>query len=192
LKKGISCLVTCNAYRNPSLLAIMAKTVDQISSGRLILGIGAGWMEDEFQEYGYQFRTAHKRLGAMEEALPVIKKRWQDEGPPPVRGKIPILVGGEGERGTLRIAAQHADIWNAPSPPELFEHKNKVLDQWCEKIRRNPDEIERSVLTMGHSEAKLDKYLAAGAEHIIIHLMDPWKFSAVEKLVRWREKALSG
>jgi alkanesulfonate monooxygenase SsuD/methylene tetrahydromethanopterin reductase-like flavin-dependent oxidoreductase (luciferase family) len=109
-----------------------------------------------------------------------------------VRGRIPILVGGEGERITLRIAAQHADIWNAPSPPETFEHKNKVLDQWCEKIRRNPDEIERSVLTMGHSDAKLDKYLAAGAEHIIIHLMDPWKFSAVEKLVRWQAKALSG
>jgi len=105
-----------------------------------------------------------------------------------VRGKIPILIGGEGEKKTLRIVAQYADIWNAPSPPERYKRKNKILDDWCEKIGRNPKEIERSVLTMGSSREKLEKYLKAGAEHIIIHLMDPWKFTAVEKLVDWRDK----
>jgi hypothetical protein len=79
-------------------------------------------------------------------------------------------------------------MWNAPSPPDLFEKKKQIFDHWCEKIGLNPREIERSVLTMGQSAKKIEKYLAAGAKHIIIHLMDPWKFSAVEKMIRWREK----
>jgi probable F420-dependent oxidoreductase len=184
----IGTLVTCHGYRNTSLLAIMAKTVDHISSGRLILGIGAGWLEEEFRAYGYPFGTASERIKALGEAIPVIKKRWQEEGPPPVRGKIPILIGGDGEKKTLKIVAQYADIWNGTSPPDKFEKKNKILDDWCEKIGRNPKEIERSVLTMGSSREKLEKYLMAGAEHIIIHLMDPWRFNAVEKMVMWRDK----
>jgi probable F420-dependent oxidoreductase len=184
----IGTLVTCHGYRNTSLLAIMAKTVDHISSGRLILGIGAGWSEEEFRAYGYRFGTAGERLQALGKALPEIKKRWQEEGPPPVRGKIPILIGGEGEQITLKLAAQHADIWNAPSPPDHFEHKNSVLDTWCEKIGRDPKEIERSVLTLGQAPKTLDRYLDAGAQHIIIHLMDPWRFAAVEKTIRWRDR----
>jgi len=97
------------------------------------------------------------------------------------------LIGGEGEKITLKLAARHADIWNAPSPPDRFEKKNRILDGWCEKIGRNPREIERSVLTMGQSRAKLEEYIDAGAEHIIVHLMDPWRFPALEKTIRWRD-----
>ena len=183
----IGCLVTSNSYRNPNLLANMAKTVDHISNGRLILGMGAGWSEREYKEYGYTFGSTKERLEALGQALPLIKHRWQTELPAPVRNPIPILIGGEGEQITLKLAAQQADIWNSTSPPDRFKHKCQVLDQWCAEMGRDPVEIERSVLTMASSAAKLDQFLEAGASHFIIHLPAPWNFTAVEKLVDWRD-----
>lgn len=183
----IGCLVSCNSYRNPSLLATMAKTVDHISGGRLILGIGAGWFEHEYREYGYPFGTARQRLEALSEALPIIKQRWEVELPPPVRNPIPILIGGEGERITLKIAAQHADIWNGFGPAEHYRRKCEALDRWCAEIGRRPQEIERSVHTTAHTWPQLDQLVEAGATHIIVHLNDPWNFKAVEALVLWRD-----
>ena len=183
----IGCLVTCNTYRNPSLLATMAKTVDHISGGRLILGIGAGWFEREYREYSYTFGTARERLEALGEALPLIKQRWQAELPAPVRNPIPILVGGEGEQITLKLAARYADIWNGFGPPERFKHKCEVLDRWCAEVGRDPAEIERSALITTYTAATLDKFLKAGASHIIVEMGDPWDLAAVEKLVRWRD-----
>jgi probable F420-dependent oxidoreductase len=183
----IGCLVTCNSYRNPTLLANMAKTVDHISGGRLILGLGAGWLEREFHEYGYAFGTDRQRLEALGQALPLIKQRWQVELPLPVRNPIPILIGGEGEQITLKLAAQHAQIWNGFGPPERFKHKCEVLDRWCTQVSRNPVEIERSVLTVAYTAAKLDPLLEAGATHIIIELAEPWNYKVVEKLVCWRD-----
>ncbi len=183
----IGCLVTCNSYRNPNLLATMAKTVDHASQGRLILGIGAGWFEREYAEYGYPFGTARERLAALGEALPQIKRRWQVELPKPVRNPIPILVGGEGEQVTLKLAAQHADIWNGFGPAPRYKHKCEVLDRWCAEVERDPEEIERSVMTSGHTARTLDPLVEAGASHIIINLRAPWKFAPVEKLVRWRD-----
>jgi probable F420-dependent oxidoreductase len=183
----IGCLVTCNSYRNPALLATMAKTVDHISGGRLILGIGAGWAEREYGEYGYAFGTARERLEALGGALPLIKQRWQAELPAPVRGSIPILVGGEGEQITLKLAARYADIWNGFGPPERFKYKSEVLDRWCAEVGRDPAEIERSALIETYTEATLDEFLEAGARHIIVEMGDPWDMGAVEKLVRWRD-----
>jgi probable F420-dependent oxidoreductase len=183
----IGCLVTCNSYRNPALLANMAKTVDHISGGRLILGIGAGWLEYEYREYDYPYGTARERLAALGEALPLIRQRWQVESPPPLRNPIPLLVGGEGEKVTLRLAARHADIWNGFGPPERFQQKNQVLDRWCAEIGRDPAEIERSVATETHSLSLYDDLAAAGARHIILETGAPWDFTAVEQLVGWRD-----
>jgi alkanesulfonate monooxygenase SsuD/methylene tetrahydromethanopterin reductase-like flavin-dependent oxidoreductase (luciferase family) len=162
----------------------MAKTLDHISGGRLILGIGAGWFERDYKEYGYTFGTAPDRLRALGEALPIIKHRWEVEVPAPTRA-IPILVGGGGEKVTLKLTAQYANIWNSFGPPETYQHKSKVLDEWCAKVGRNPADIERSVALPNTDE--LDAFLAVGATHIIINLSDPWNFDEVEKLVRWRD-----
>ena len=183
----IGSMVTCNSYRNPALLATMAKTVDHISGGRLILGIGAGWFEREYREYGYTFGTARDRLKALAAALPLIKQRWRVERPAPVRNPIPICIGGEGEQLTLKLVAQHADIWNGFGPLENFKRKSEVLDRWCAEIGRDPKTIERSVLTAAYAARTLDRLVAAGARHIIVALRDPWNFATIEHLVRWRD-----
>lgn len=184
----VGCLVTCNSYRNPALLANMAKTVDHISGGRLILGLGAGWNETDYREYGYLFGTVRERLQALEITLPLIKQRWAVEAPLPLRQPIPILIGGDGERVTLRLTAQYADIWNGGGgSPELYRHKCTVLDQWCAAVGRDSAAVERSVSLDPADDATYDQYVAAGAQHIILMVGAPWDLAPVERLVRWRE-----
>jgi probable F420-dependent oxidoreductase len=173
-------LVTCNSYRNPELLADMARTVDHLSGGRLYLGIGSGWFERDYDEYGYEFGTAIGRLKALEEALPRIKDRLAKLNPPPM-GDLPILIGGGGEKVTLRLVAEHADAWNAGGTPEEFAHKNKVLDEWCEKIGRDPKTIERTVMVVAPFIETLPQYVEAGADHVLVSLGPPYDMSWVEK-----------
>jgi probable F420-dependent oxidoreductase len=185
----LGALVTCNSYRNPQLLADMARTVDHISSGRLILGIGAGWFQRDYDEYGYEFGTPATRLKALGKSLPLILSRFGKLNPPPTR-KIPILIGGGGEKVTLRLTAQYADIWNSFGPVANWQHKNQVLDDWCAKVGRDPKAIERSVAGINNEDIahNLNAFVDAGATHFIYGMGDPWDFAPVEKLVAWREK----
>ncbi len=186
----IGTLVTCNSYRNPALLTQMANTVDHISGGRLILGIGAGWFEKDYEEFGYEFGTAGSRLRALGEALPVIKERMGKELPPPARNPIPIMIGGGGEKVTLKLTAQHADLWNGFGPPDTYAHKCRVLDRWCVEVGRDPAEIERSVsLNLANDiPDNLDAYTEAGCTHFIMMTKVPPDFSKVETLVSWRDR----
>jgi probable F420-dependent oxidoreductase len=139
----IGALVTCNSYRNPELLADMARTVDHISDGRLILGIGSGWFEKDYQEYGYEFGTAGGRIDDLAGALPRIESRWGKLNPPPTR-KIPVLIGGGGEKKTLKLVAKHADIWHSFGDAATIEHKLGVLRGHCADMGRDAAEIEVS------------------------------------------------
>lgn len=187
----IGCLVTCNTYRNPALLADMAKTLDHISNGRLILGLGAGWFERDYKEYGYDFGTAGSRLAALEESLPIILHRWEVDVPKPVHGKVPILIGGGGEKKTLRITAKYADMWHGFGDAETLSHKMEVLDNWCKEVGRDPQEIERTAATQADdTDEKRDDLVKAGVTHLILGIGAPWNFEAVEKLVRWRDTRL--
>ena len=186
----IGTLVNCNSYRNPALLMHMANTLDHISNGRLILGIGAGWFEKDYVEFGYEFGTAGSRLRDLGTALPIMKARMGKEIPPPVRSPIPILIGGGGEKVTLKLTAQHADLWNGFGPPEMWAHKNQVLDKWCAELGRSPAEIERTISLSQPADVDehLDAYAAAGATHFILMTGVPVDYARIEKLVSWRDR----
>jgi probable F420-dependent oxidoreductase len=184
----IGAMVTCNSYRNPQLLADMSRTIDHISNGRFVLGIGSGWFERDYTEYGYDFGTAIGRLHALRDALPVISERLGKLNPGPVNGSIPILIGGGGEKVTLKLVAQFASQWNGMGDPEQIAHKNSVIDSWCAELGRNPAEIERTVLAAPDSLSpeKAQAYLDAGADHLIIMTGNPYDISAVEQFLASR------
>lgn len=184
----IGALVTCNSYRNPDLLADMARTVDHISAGRLILGIGAGWFRRDYEEYGYEFGTAADRLGALERALPRIEARLAKLNPAPTR-PIPILIGGGGEKKTLRYAARHADIWHGFGDPETIGRKNRILDDWCRREGTDPQRIERSVGVNPFQLDRADDYLAVGVTHFTLGLSGPeYDLAPVADWVDWRDE----
>jgi probable F420-dependent oxidoreductase len=178
----IGALVTCNSYRNPNLLADMARTIDHLSRGRFVLGIGAGWFERDYDEYGYEFGTAPGRLRDLGRDLPIVMERFSRLEPPPT-GRLPILVGGSGEKVTLRLVAEHADAWNSFGPPDNYRRKNEILDDWCERVGRNPRQIERTVAIQPPEIDDWQAYVDAGAEHIIVMTGPPYDLEPVRKLL---------
>ena len=176
-------LVVCNSYRNPDLLADMARTLDHVAGGRFTLGLGSGWFERDYTEYGFAFGTAPSRLRDLGAALPRIRERLAALNPQPL-GPLPLLIGGGGEKVTLRLVAEYADAWNSFGPPKQFAHKGRVLDEWCERIGRDPREIERTVLIEAEDAGRLDEYVAAGAEHVIVGLHDPFDLAPALTLLK--------
>jgi probable F420-dependent oxidoreductase len=184
----IGALVTCNSYRNPDLLADMARTVDHMSDGRLILGIGSGWFEKDYAEYGYDFGTAGGRLNDLGDALPRIEARWAKLNPAPTR-KIPVLIGGGGEKKTLRLVARHGDIWHSFSDVDTLRHKSAVLDRHCADIGRDPSEIERSVGTPdGDPDEVAQPLLDAGAALFTVGVGGPdYELTKLKRWLAWRD-----
>jgi F420-dependent oxidoreductase-like protein len=159
-------VVTCNSYRNPALLAKMLSTLDVISNGRIELGIGAGWYEEEYRQYGYDFPTTIVRIAQLDEAVSIIKAMWSKQNasssfkgkhysikdaicnPKPLQEPYPtIMIGGSGEKYLLKVVAKHADRYNHPcGSVELLKRKISKLKEHCTTIGRNPKEIQYSIL----------------------------------------------
>ncbi len=175
---SIGALVSCNSYRNPNLLADMARAIDHVADGRFVLGIGSGWFERDYEEYGFPFGTARQRLADLERDLPIIKDRLAQLTPGPV-GDMPILIGGSGEKVTLRLVAKYADAWNAFGPPENFAAKNRVLNEWCEREGRNPADIERTVGIGVDEVDQVQAYAEAGADHVIFMVGAPFDLDPI-------------
>ena len=192
----IGALVSCNSYRNPELLADMARTVDNISDGRLILGIGSGWKQKDYDEYGYEFGTAGGRLDELAAALPRIESRLGKLNPQPVRD-IPILIGGQGEKKTLRMVAEHAHIWHGFTDASTYPGKAEVLDRHCADVGRDPGAIERSSGVPERSpEAAIEgaeSLVALGVTLLTIGVNGPdYDLTVAEALCRWRDSRQSG
>ncbi len=184
----IGSLVTCNSYRNPNLLADMARTIDHISGGRFVLGIGSGWAERDYFNYGYEFGTAASRLKDLGRDLPIIEERMSKLNPGPVNGHIPILIGGGGEKVTLKLVAKHADIWHAWTDLQTAEHKAGVLADWCAKVGRDPNEIERSTGISDKNMKDLDAYVALGVTHFTVGVGGgEFDFGLARELMQWRD-----
>ncbi|RZQ59985.1 LLM class F420-dependent oxidoreductase [Amycolatopsis suaedae] len=187
----IGALVTCNSYRNPELLADMARTVDHISDGRLILGIGSGWFERDYTEYGYEFGTAGGRLDDLAEALPRIESRLGKLNPAPTR-KIPVLIGGGGEKKTLRMVAKHADIWHGFGDPDVVRRKVGILDQHCADVGRDPAEIERSVGVSGKPDELGQQLLDLGVTQFTVGVGGPdYDLGLLREWLAWRDRTNS-
>jgi len=192
-KVEFGALVTCNSYRNANLLADMARSVDHISGGRLILGLGSGWFRKDYDEYGYEFGTAGDRLRALDKAMPVVEERLSRLNPPPERERVPIMIGGGGEKVTLRIVAEHAHIWNGFGNPQQAGRKSGILDDWCEKVGRDPNEIERSILIRPDQVQNADSYVENGITHLMLGFTGPdYELSPLKDLIAWRDSRNGG
>lgn len=200
----VGTLVLGNTYRHPAVVANMAATIDRISGGRLVLGVGAGWQVNEHEQYGIPLPPVRERLDRFEEAVQVLRglltqDRFSFDGthyqlvdatcePKPVQSPLPILIGGGGEKRTLRIVARHADEWNTWGTPETVEHKSAVLGRHCAEVGRDPSTIARSAQAVVYLDAEppeerrfpviagdaerlvetLQRYEAAGLDEFIV------------------------
>ena len=189
----VGTIVLGNTYRHPSLVAKMAAQVDIISEGRLLLGMGSGWQENEHEAYGIPFYTMRERLERLDEACEVLRalftqRRSDYKGryyqlsdapldPKPVQSPYPeIMIGGGGERVTLRIVAKHADHWNVWGGAKVIAHKGKILDEHCAAVGRDPKAIRRSgnmVLLITDKKDQIDKMAENIGARMGAHAADP-------------------
>ena len=176
-KLRIGSLVLCNSFRNPAMLAKVLASIDNISGGRLEIGLGAGWMDEEYRAYGYEFPSIGARLRQLDEGVQILKamltaKKSGFEGryykiaeaynnPQPLqKPHPPITIGGSGEKTMLRIVAKYADRWNCPAGYRNFEHKLGVLKQHCEAVGRDINSInisEQLLVCIGANDAEVEE-----------------------------------
>jgi probable F420-dependent oxidoreductase len=180
-------LVNCNSYRNADLQADMARTLDHISGGRFIFGTGSGWFQRDYDEYGYEFGTAGSRLDHLAESLTRIEARWGKLNPRPTR-QIPVMIGGAGEKKTLRLVAQHADIWHSFSDPATLERKLGVLGEWCDRVERDINEIEISTEVRARNTEQGDDLHDLGARLFTVGISGPdHRLDRVHEWLAWRD-----
>jgi probable F420-dependent oxidoreductase len=185
----LGALVNCNSYRNADLQADMARTIDHISGGRFIFGTGSGWFEKDYDEYGYDFGTVGTRLDALAENLPRIKSRWAKLNPAPTRD-IPILIGGGGEKKTLKLVAQYANIWHSFSDAETLTRKLGILATHCESVGRDIRDIEISTELRSRSQAEADEQVELGVTTFTLGITGPdYDVERVKQWVAWRDAA---
>ncbi len=183
-------LVFCNSYRNPQLLADAHRTIDHLSNGRVILGIGAGWAERDYDEYGYDFGTAPDRLRALRRDLPLIQQRLAKLNPPPVH-EIPVLIGGSGEKVTLRLVAEHAQMWHGFADLETYHHKVAILAEHCAAVGRDPASIEHVIGTSGDISAIAESLADAGVAELTIGVGGEdgaYDLGPLRELLAWRDQ----
>jgi alkanesulfonate monooxygenase SsuD/methylene tetrahydromethanopterin reductase-like flavin-dependent oxidoreductase (luciferase family) len=180
-------------FREPGLLAKMAASVDVLSGGRLVVGVGAGWYEAEHRDFGIPFPPLKERMDRMDAAFLTMREVWESRNPRPVRGTIPFLVGGGGERRTLRAVARHAQLWSMGGRPELdaYRHKVEVLERHCQEIGRDPREIRRgfqTVFLVGRTREDLLRRAAA-----LSSVIPPFRGQTPEQVLETlREKNFAG
>ena len=231
----IGSLVACAPYRNPALLAKSWTTLDVVSHGRAIVGIGAGWNEREFQAYGYEFGTVGERMQTLEDTALILDEmmrrspasyagrrlsiRQARNDPPPVqKPRPPILIGGNGERRTLRLVARHADMCNVYGSPEEVERRFAALRRHCEEAGRPHEEVVRTInywaLLAGNDGEKAEKrrrfpaafsvdtpeetvevlqaYERAGTQYVIVKILDAADLAPVRLFAREVMPAFEG
>jgi F420-dependent oxidoreductase-like protein len=184
-------MVGCNSYRMPSLLAKITSNIDVISGGRLEWGIGAGWYENEYKGYGYDFPPARDRILMMKECVEIVRSMWTEAettydgtyyklqrancDPKPLQQLPPVLIGGGGEQLTLRIVARLADRSNFGGNPEQFAHKCEVLKQHCKDVGRDYDEIEKTISAEVFIRETEEEVRAAGSKSLWGEGFDSWQ-----------------
>jgi len=219
-------LVYSAGYRHPAVLANAIATMDQLAGGRIVLGLGGGWLQNEYDAYGMHYGSPGERLRMLAEYIQCVRglltqERTTFEGefftlrdaqcePKPVQARLPLWVGGGGEKVTLRIAAEHADGWNVPFiAPDALAHKAQVLDEHCAKVGRDPSEIVKTInvgmaftdeelkrqfgpmsdyvkpgVLSGSVQEMVDKvgaYVAAGAQWVILAMRAPFDRDGLER-----------
>jgi probable F420-dependent oxidoreductase len=183
----IGLLVTGVGYRNPDLLADMARTVDHISNGRLILGLGSGWYEKDYTVYGYEYGTVGSRMDLFEQSLERVQHRMTQLIPAPTR-HIPILIGGMGVRRTLPLVARYADIWHTFASVGEYQRKNDLVKEFATAAGRNESTIERAVHWTGRSDADTFADLDVTLFTTEIHpTAEGYDFAELKDMLAWRD-----
>jgi F420-dependent oxidoreductase-like protein len=197
-------LVLGNTYRHPAIVANMAATLDHVSNGRLILGLGAGWQKNEHDAYGIELPEPGERIDRFEQAVDIIEQllgapRTTSHGffyditdatcePKPLQHPLPLLIGGGGEKRTMRVAAVYADIWHSWVNPAELRHKNAVLDEHCASIGRDPGEIDRATggtvfLAKSSSRSLADDNDVSGTSEQVVEQLHSYRAAGADEFI---------